>query len=147
MSLPCPEKVCNSDNALFNWGFGLRSAVRRAQSFPLLFVRSVSPYILTPRELVERRRDIGDGVDVSFVLGNSDLNRFDCFFCPPMAGTPAGLRELSRRSIYICQRQALLSLQSKVGTFETSSLPLIKSGNNASLNSAKYLFWIPVNTL
>ena len=125
MSLPCPEKVCNSDNALFNWGFGLRSAVRRAQSFPLLFVRSVSPYILTPRELVERRRDIGDGVDVSFVLGNSDLNRFDC----------------------ICQRQALLSLQSKVGTFETSSLPLIKSGNNASLNSAKYLFWIPVNTL
>ena len=68
MPLPCAEKVCNSDNALFYRLGRLRSAVRRTKSLPLLFFRSISPDILTPRELVKRRRDIGDSVDVSFAF-------------------------------------------------------------------------------
>lgn len=68
MPLPCAEEVCNSDNTLFYRLGRLRSAVHRAKGLPLLFVRSISPYILAPGELVKRRRDIGDSVDVSFAF-------------------------------------------------------------------------------
>ena len=68
MPLHCAEEVCNSDNALFNRLGRLRAAVRRAKGLPLLFVCSVRSDIFTPGVLVQRRRDIGDSVDVSFAL-------------------------------------------------------------------------------
>ena len=68
MPLLCAKEVCNSDNTLFYRLGRLRSAVHRTKSLPLFLVRSVSPYILAPGELVERRRNIGNSVNVSLAL-------------------------------------------------------------------------------